>query len=243
MPFTFSHPAIILPLKKYTGTALSFTGLIVGSMTPDFEYFGRMGVKSTYSHTLSGLFWFDLPLGLLLTFIYHQIVRDQLITNLPAFLNNRLNVYKDFNWLAYFKRYWLIVIISVLLGTASHLFWDDFTHPTGYFVERSHWLRRGIFWKGMQLPYYAMLQHISTIVGGIIMAIFIASLDSTANVQSDKKARYWFSVILIASFIFVTRVLTGLDISLYGNVIVTVISAFMIAVIVTPLLLLSTGAG
>ena len=235
MPFTFSHPAIILPLKKYTGTALSFTGLIIGSMTPDFEYFGRMGVKSTYSHTLSGLFWFDLPLGLLLTFIYHLIVRDQLITNLPAFLNNRLNVYKDFNWLAYFKSYWPIIIISVLLGTASHLFWDDFTHPTGYFVERSRWLQRQLFWKGGHIEHFVIMQHLSTIVGGIFVLVFIFNLESRETTQSGKKHLYWLSVILMTVFIFLTRVFTGLNISLYGDVIVTIISAFMIALILTPM--------
>ncbi|SEF46838.1 protein of unknown function [Flavobacterium urumqiense] len=40
MPFTFSHPAIILPFLK--NKKLSATALIIGSMSPDFEYFFRM---------------------------------------------------------------------------------------------------------------------------------------------------------------------------------------------------------
>jgi len=36
MPFTFSHPAIVLPLTK-ARLKLSATGLIVGSTIPDFE--------------------------------------------------------------------------------------------------------------------------------------------------------------------------------------------------------------
>jgi hypothetical protein len=93
MPFTFSHPAIVIPLaaKKIR---LSATGLIVGSMAPDFEYFIRMKNVSRYSHTAMGLFWFDLPLALLLCFIYHLIVRNSLFDNLPAFLKERLMVYK-----------------------------------------------------------------------------------------------------------------------------------------------------
>ncbi|WP_262496247.1 DUF4184 family protein [Flavobacterium piscis] len=39
MPFTFSHPAIILPLKYLPKNWISLTGLIIGSLTPDFEYF------------------------------------------------------------------------------------------------------------------------------------------------------------------------------------------------------------
>ncbi|WP_240482010.1 DUF4184 family protein [Flavobacterium psychrophilum] len=39
MPFTFSHPAIILPLRYLPRQWFSLTGLIIGSLTPDFEYF------------------------------------------------------------------------------------------------------------------------------------------------------------------------------------------------------------
>nr|WP_237421370.1 DUF4184 family protein [Flavobacterium sp. HBTb2-11-1] len=70
MPFTFSHPAIILPLRYLPKSWFSITALTIGSLTPDFEYFLRMKVKSDYSHTLDGIFWFDLPLALLLTFLF-----------------------------------------------------------------------------------------------------------------------------------------------------------------------------
>lgn len=59
MPFTFSHPAIVLPLTSLPKRCISVTGFVIGSLTPDFEYFIRMKVKSEYSHTISGLFWFD----------------------------------------------------------------------------------------------------------------------------------------------------------------------------------------
>ncbi|MEB0248571.1 DUF4184 family protein, partial [Mucilaginibacter sp. 5B2] len=61
MPFTISHPAVILPLNYLPKRFISLTALVVGSLTPDFEYFIRMKVQSDYSHTLPGLFWFDLP--------------------------------------------------------------------------------------------------------------------------------------------------------------------------------------
>src|SRR6478609_2941554 len=103
MPFTFSHPAIILPITYLPRKWFSLTGLVVGSLTPDFEYFIRMRVQSDYSHTLSGLFWFDLPLGILLAFIFHNIVRDSLFENLPLILKSRLIRFKQFDWNSYFK--------------------------------------------------------------------------------------------------------------------------------------------
>ena len=104
MPFTFTHPAIVLPLTFLPRKWYSLTGLVVGSLTPDFEYFLRMRIESNYSHTLSGLFWFDLPLGILLTFIFHNIVRDNLYDNLPFIFSSRLIKFKEFNWNNYFNK-------------------------------------------------------------------------------------------------------------------------------------------
>ena len=41
MPFTFSHPAAVLPLRLLPRHWFSLTGLVIGSMVPDFEYFLR----------------------------------------------------------------------------------------------------------------------------------------------------------------------------------------------------------
>ena len=87
-------------------------------MTPDFEYFIRMKNVSRYSHTPIGLFWFDLPLALLLCFIYHLIVRNSLFDNLPAYLKEKLIIYKDFQWLKYFQARWAIVLISGMTAWA-----------------------------------------------------------------------------------------------------------------------------
>jgi hypothetical protein len=56
MPFTFAHPAIILPLYKKPHL-FSMTALIIGSMVPDFEYFLKVAVKSALNHSLAGIFY------------------------------------------------------------------------------------------------------------------------------------------------------------------------------------------
>ena len=92
MPFTFSHPAIVLPLTYLPKRLYSLTGLVIGSLTPDFEYFIRMKVQSNYSHTPAGIFWFNVPLGFLLAIIYHNLMRNCLISNLPNALEARLSI-------------------------------------------------------------------------------------------------------------------------------------------------------
>ncbi|MEN2414974.1 DUF4184 family protein [Flavobacterium mesophilum] len=104
MPFTFSHPAIILPFKYFPKSWFSMTGLVIGSLTPDFEYFMRMKVQSIYSHTLLGVFWFDLPLAIALTFIFHSIVCNSLFLNLPKAIRKRFYSFTGFNWNFYFKK-------------------------------------------------------------------------------------------------------------------------------------------
>ena len=135
MPFTLSHPAAILPLTYLPTRWFSLTGLVIGSLTPDFEYFLRMRLKSLYGHTVAGLFWFDLPLGLALAFIFHNQVRNSLFDNLPPFLGSRFQAFRQFDWNGYFIKNIGIVVVSILVGAASHLLWDSFTHDRGYFVR------------------------------------------------------------------------------------------------------------
>src|SRR6218665_923701 len=99
MPFTFSHPAAVLPLHYLPKRWFSMTGLVIGSMAPDFVYFLRMNVYSPFSHTIKGLFCFDLPLSLMLAIIFHVFVRNGLIDHLPLFLTRRLLIFKTFDWM------------------------------------------------------------------------------------------------------------------------------------------------
>ncbi len=234
MPFTFSHPAIVLPLTSLSKKWFSLTGLVIGSLTPDFEYFLRMRIKSNYSHTLDGLFWFDLPLGLLLAFIFHNSVRNSLFDNLPLFLKSRFVAFKRFNWNDYFKKNWFVVVISILIGASSHILWDSFTHEHGYFVQAIPALTSTVDIWGNQIPILKILQHSSTIIGGLFIVFAIYKLPTNKTENTTLNLNYWAILIGLALFIVVTRILCGLDIRQYGNVFVTGISAFMISLVLTP---------
>jgi len=237
MPFTFAHPAIVLPLAYLPKKWISLTGLIIGSMIPDFEYFIRMRISCEYSHTLSGVFWFDLPLAILVAFIFHNIVRNSLYNNLPHFLQVRFNIYKEFNWNKYFKQNWLVVIISVLIGIFSHLLWDSFTHETGYFAEKFQSLSKDVSIFSLSVPVFKILQHGSTLTGGLILLFVIIGLPKGEIKPQKINPYYWITFILIIILVLGIRLLTGLDYKLYGQVIVNFISATMIALIITPLLI------
>jgi len=234
MPFTFSHPAIVLPLTYLPKRWISLTGLVIGSLTPDFEYFLRMKVQSNYSHTLNGLFWFDIPLGLLLAFIFHNFVRESLIDNLPTILKSRLSSFRQFNWNKHFKKNWFVIIISFLIGVTSHLFWDNFTHIHGYFVEIIPILTSKIEILGSQMPIFKILQHLSTLLGGIIISSALFKLPVEKNVTGQFNLKYWSILAGLTLTIILLRFSIGINHKAYGQLIVTGISAILISLILTP---------
>lgn len=236
MPFTFSHPAIVLPLTFLPRQSYSLTGLIIGSLTPDFEYFIRMRVQSNYSHTFYGLFWFDLPLGLLLAFIFHNVVRDSLFKSLPTILKSRVQKFTEFDWNTYFRQNKFVVFASILIGAASHLFWDSFTHDHGYFVQTIPALTNTVDLFGRQIPTFKIIQHSSTLFGGILIGLVLFKLPADKLVTGQLNLKYWFIFTSIILVIVSLRLLCGLNYKLYGNVIVTAISGGLISFILTPIL-------
>jgi hypothetical protein len=231
MPFTFSHPAAIFPLRLLPNKLYSITGLIVGSIIPDFEYFLRMNVRSIYSHTLWGLFYFDIPFGIAICFLFHDVVRNDLIDHLPANLQQRFSELKTFKWNIAFKQHWYVVVISILIGSISHILWDDFTHPLGYFVNKYAFLRNKVQISSYSIPVYNILQNLSSLIGGIIVLYFIGEMPRTKTQLSQKRDYYWPLTLIIIIAVMSLRFLNGLTLTKYGNVIVSFISSFFIAII------------
>ena len=237
MPFTFSHPAAVLPLKYIYNRPPVLTSLVIGSMIPDFEYFLRMKDMSWHSHTWPGVIWFDLPLGIIVLLIYTIIVKDKLIAHLPAGINRRLSEFekdkksfKGFQW-------YLVAAICIVIGAASHIIWDSFTHPFGYFVTH-HWSlqkKYDIGHHGIEL--FNILQNVSSVVGALIIAIAIYRLPKGkfTGVGSKQIFYYWIQIIAIALFVLLIRLSRGLSIKYYPHVVVTTISGFLIGLILVSL--------
>ncbi len=204
----------------------------MGSITPDFEYFIRMKVDSVYSHTILGMFWFDLPLGLILAFIFHEIVRDPFISNLPKWFGIRLNDFTDFDWKKHFLKNWIVVLISLLIGIASHLFWDSFTHSNGYFVLHFPSLATEITIVDFPIPIYHMLQHGSSLIGAMIILYAIKLLPENKNVVPKPKMGYWIFSFMIMLLVIGIGKFFAQDYLMYGQLFITGISGGMIGLIV-----------
>ena len=199
MPFTFSHPGAVLPLGYLPKRFFSMTSLVIGSMAPDFEYFIRMRDRSYFSHRWTGLFWFDLPLVIILAFIYHGVVRDKLINNLPGIFAKRLQLFKNFDWPSYFKKNFSVVIASAIIGTASHILWDAFTHEKGLFAADIGKLKELYAISAYhRFATYNLLQLISSIAGILIILFTLFRLPADKNyVRQISILPFWLSVVAV----------------------------------------------
>ena len=47
MPWTFSHPLAVVPVHRLFRGRLNFTGLVIGSLSPDFGDDGKLFLRSS----------------------------------------------------------------------------------------------------------------------------------------------------------------------------------------------------
>lgn len=169
VPFTFfAHQAPVLPLKLARPAWFSGTALVVGSMAPDAEYFIRGEPVSALSHTLLGQIVFCLPVALVMVAIVERVLAPTLPLHLPDLGAFHL---RDYARLSVGRRGltpWVTVLASALIGSLSHIAWDGFTHEHGWAVQRLPALdTRPVEVAGYPVPAYKLLQHGSTLVGGL----------------------------------------------------------------------------
>ncbi|WP_369765804.1 DUF4184 family protein [Flavobacterium sp. WC2429] len=230
MPFTLSHPAIILPFLK--NKKLSATALIVGSMSPDLEYFFRMRMQSEISHTLLGIFLIDFPLGFIVMFTFHEIIKRPFIENTPVFFQKRMQELKESNWVNYFKNNIFTVLICFFLGAVSHILWDSMTHWDGFMVQNFSFFNIEIY----GIPVYKIAQHVSSIIGLIWIAYYIYNLPEKNKDIKRINLSYWSIAVLFAMVLIAMRFYFGTELEKIGNAVVSIISPMVIAITLTGLI-------
>ena len=207
MPFTTSHPAIILPLKQLWPRWFSLTGLMAGAMSPDLIYFLMATTRYHWvSHSWLGLVFFCLPTGIIFAFAFHRWFKYHAIANLPAPLDRRFSGLAVSEFHVTGGRGWMVLVSSVLIGALSHLFWDSGTHAAGLTVRMIPFLNTRFTMFGAVWCTYEAAQHISSVVGGVAMIAFflrsrfIQRPVSTFSPRSrGEKIRFWLGTGIAAS--------------------------------------------
>lgn len=159
MPYTLAHPVAVWPLKK--ARLFSAPALIIGAMAPDFEFVFRLRPTNVYGHSALGLFWFCLPVGLAVLWIYRRYWRAQLKRFFPQLTADTSAPARD--------------ALSILAGALSHVGWDAFTHGDRWGAALLPILRvRVALPFGYSMLVHNILQHLSTVTGLFLLAFLIA---------------------------------------------------------------------
>lgn len=235
MPFTFAHPLAVLPFLKKR--FFSATGLIAGSIAPDFESFLRMRSFSEHSHTLGGVFYFDLPFGFLLAWLFHKIIKDVLVENSPSFVQQRLVTLRQVDFASYLHQNFLIFTYSVIVGSATHILWDSFTHGGAFMSSLVPFINETVVpFRGARYPMWYTLQHISSTIGLLAVIVYFLKQKPQACSPSNPSLIFWLAVIILTTLIFYLRYLWGSYMN-EGNTVVALVAAFMLALVVVSILI------
>ncbi|MEV7425727.1 DUF4184 family protein [Streptomyces sp. NPDC091212] len=149
LPFTLSHPAAVLPLMRRPFVPAA---LVAGAVVPDAPYFlNALGVSetgpqdwygpflnATQTHSLGVGLLVDLPLAAALVAVC-RMLRAPITALLPSGL--RLPEPERTTGLPAKARHVMWLLFSALIGIATHVAWDSFTHGDGFLVTHLQPLR------------------------------------------------------------------------------------------------------
>jgi len=212
MPFTPAHAAAALPLRR---ARLILSALLVGTMAPDFEYFLRMAPGGGFGHTFAGSFLLSLPLALAVLWIFHALIKVPLVQLFPDAIRLRLGPQMGPFRFGGPGRFMLIVV-SALVGIATHIAWDSFTHRHTWPYRHFHFLRQRLPVPVLgSVAVVKALQHVSTIAGLLLVAAWVFRWYRTTEPRRTARgtplaaSRRWLvagSIAILATFGGVLRV-------------------------------------
>ena len=168
MPFTFAHPAAILPLRRYCPSLLNFPALFIGSMTPDAGYYLHNWQWAMLGHSFVGSLTFDVPAGLAFLGVFYLCLRPISALVPPPHRQIILSWLPSRKLPGAFQI--LVAICSIVLGSWTHIIWDGFTHTNGWCVRNLAALTPTVFSIGSYpVTVWQLLQHASTIFGLFVL--------------------------------------------------------------------------
>jgi hypothetical protein len=163
MPFTISHTAVVLPFSRWLARWQLLSAATIGSMVPDFRIFFP-GMPRVETHSLTALFTFCLPVGLITYWVFQRLIKSPIVEVLPDGAYTR---WRPFAAEANIRslRQWLLAGVGVLGGALTHLIWDAFTHNGGRGVRMFPVLDDTLDIGSRHIPAMYVLQDLGSLIG------------------------------------------------------------------------------
>ena len=175
MPLTIAHPVAAIPLRHPLGRLGVLAALVIGSVTPDVPLYLPLylpqSLNRNATHSAIGLLWFCLPVGVLGYLLYDRVLDRPLRALMPEALQRRLSrVGRDARPAVWSPA----VLVSLLMGAATHSAWDAFTHGRSAGVEWFPVLETRLFTVSGYTAYvFSVLQHLSSAIGLSVLAVLV----------------------------------------------------------------------
>lgn len=203
MPFTPAHVAAVLPLRGRWG--LPFAALAAGSMSPDLPYFLPFSLPRLATHTPLGIITWDLLFGLGMWTVW-RLAAPGLHDMAPTLIRSRWRL------VGASHSTWWAVVLAVILGSATHVVWDSFTHA-GYPGAALGPLATTYPSPIGPFPGYRYLQYTSGVVGLVILGAMGWRLPSSTPALREQPcmAALAPSIMLASALVFVAIRTTGMD--------------------------------
>ena len=199
MPFTLSHPAAAVPFSRW---GLVLSALVVGSLSPDFIYFIFLSPRYHAGHTFIGIFILDIPMGLVVLWIFHKILKYPILSLFP--ITHQQCLMPVANRFHFFPlRHFILIVFSLFIGALTHIAWDAVTHFNGWVVVQLPILSTPIIETAYgTLKVYKMLQYGSTFLGAALLFYWYISWLKQAPKQPTQKPllstqNQWFILVLM----------------------------------------------
>lgn len=176
MSFTVSHAAAALPFYK---SRLCFPAIVVGCMVPDFEYFIYFEYIRHGAHSFLGLFYFCVPVGLLILFLYYKVWRYLIADFCPDHIRNRLLRINEQDFKFFPVKRLALICLSLIVGAILHDAWDLISHNFGLGPKMFPWLLERIPY--LHLHWWSLFYALGSFIGMILL--MAAVLVKLATVQ------------------------------------------------------------
>lgn len=159
MPFTLAHPAAVLPLR---GLGLPMTAMVAGSLVPDLPIYAGFKDARSFTHSPLGVVTIDLAVGMAGLLLWYALFRRPLVDMAPDPWRRRLPETVPMS-----RRSWLLSVPAVVVGGATHVVWDAFTHEGAWGVDHFAPLRESFL--GVEI--YAWAQHGCSVLGLAVVVV------------------------------------------------------------------------
>ena len=159
------------------------------------------------------------PVGLLVLWIFHNLLKEPLLTLFSPLYHQRLYPYNQTFYFNPFPRF-LLIALSLFLGALTHIGWDSMTHGNGWMVQHLSLFQAELMTlAGVPLIVYFVFKHSSTILGIVLLLYWCWQwyrYNPTIDSELQRRSTWKQSIAFFALFL----VLSGV-----GGIVLAVLSS------------------